>query len=441
MKTKITLLALLLGATLSAQTSPDSTAKKELKELKINLNADGSHYLKANFTNQIWLRYNDNNPGTTLDGYAYDSGLDIGLRRTRLQFFGQLSDRIFVYTQFGTNNLNSTGARKQGLFFHDAIAEFKVANYLSLGMGLTGWSGPLRYSSPSIATIMSTDAPLYQQSTNDVSDQFLRKYAVYAKGKIGRLDYRLAMAKPMSIAQSSQSRNISSNALFSPDPPKLQYQGYFMYQFQDQEANTTPYTPGTYLGKKRIINLGAGFLFQKDAMWYAATNGDTLHSNLAIYGADLFIEQPIDKDRGDAVTFYGAWSSNNYGKNYVRNLGVMNPANGTDSTGTFNGAGNAFPMMGTGWTAYAQAGYLFKNKLFGPLGTLQIYGATQISQFDLLKSTMVMYEGGLNWLIDGHRYKISANLQNRPIFTSDANGDLRATARRNMFVLQFQIAI
>jgi hypothetical protein len=436
------LFAVAAQAQMPADTSAPKEPKKEIKELKLKLNEDGSHYIKANFTNQIWTRYSEFNPGSTVDGYASKGGFDVGLRRTRLQLFGQLSDRVFFYTQFGTNNLSSSGARKQGLFFHDAIAEFKVfGEHLSLGTGLTGWGGPLRYSSPSVASILSTDAPLYQQSTNDVSDQFLRKYAVYAKGKFGKFDYRLAIAKPMSIANSTQPQQISSNARFSPEPPKLQYQGYFMYQFQDKESNLTPYTAGSYLGKKRIINLGAGFLLQKNAMWYANANGDTLHNNLAIYGVDVFIDQPLSKERGDAITAYAAFSSNNYGKNYVRDLGVMNPANGVNANGTFNGAGDAFPMMGTGWTSYLQVGYMFKPSLLGSLGTLQYYAASQLSKFDLLKSNMLMFETGLNWLIEGNRYKISFNYQNRPVFKADGAGDLKVSERKGMYVLQFQIAI
>ena len=66
------------------------------------------------------------------------------------------------------------------------------------------------------------DAPLYQQSTNDISDQFVRKYSVYAKGKLGKLDYRFGLAKPLSIPQSNvQGTIIGPNSLFSSEPPKL----------------------------------------------------------------------------------------------------------------------------------------------------------------------------------------------------------------------------
>lgn len=108
------------------------------------------------------------------------------------------------------------------------------------------------------------DAPLFQQATNDATDQFLRKLSIYGKGKVGKLDYRVAVSKPMVIENSTLYTNkISTHSDFSRISPKLQYQGYFMYQFFDKESNQLPYTVGSYLGKKRVFNIGAGFIYQK----------------------------------------------------------------------------------------------------------------------------------------------------------------------------------
>src|SRR5687768_5397005 len=74
--------------------------KKEDKALKFNLNDDGSHFFQVLFLNQTWLRYNKSNPGTTLLGESASQTFDIGLRRTRIQMFGQVTDRAFVYFQF-----------------------------------------------------------------------------------------------------------------------------------------------------------------------------------------------------------------------------------------------------------------------------------------------------------------------------------------------------
>ncbi|MBL7899389.1 MAG: hypothetical protein JNJ99_12700, partial [Crocinitomicaceae bacterium] len=139
--------------------------------MKINLSDDGKEYLKFTFLNQTWLRYTDANPGTTVNGYAKDQIFDIGLRRTRMQLFGQLSPRVFFYTQFGMNNFTYNSKQYQGAFFHDAVSEFTVnEKWLSLGAGLTGWSGLSRYASPSVGSILSADAPLYQQTTNGATD-------------------------------------------------------------------------------------------------------------------------------------------------------------------------------------------------------------------------------------------------------------------------------
>ena len=111
-------------------TTAITTTAQQSKELKYNLSKDGKKYVKATFLNQVWLRWNESNPGTTVNGQPKDQTVDIGLRRTRLQLYGQLTDHVFFYTQFGMNNFNylanSAGNRKLQAFFHDALGEFKV---------------------------------------------------------------------------------------------------------------------------------------------------------------------------------------------------------------------------------------------------------------------------------------------------------------------------
>ena len=97
----LSLLFCLFGFHAIAQDQP-----KEIDEMKLKLNEDGSHYLKATFLNQVWLRYNDSNPGTLVLNDPTKQTLDIGLRRTRFQMYGQLTDHVFFYFQFGQNNFN-----------------------------------------------------------------------------------------------------------------------------------------------------------------------------------------------------------------------------------------------------------------------------------------------------------------------------------------------
>ncbi|AEV32684.1 hypothetical protein Oweho_1696 [Owenweeksia hongkongensis DSM 17368] len=442
--TFLTALSFLFISSAAFAQGEKSNTKKFPKELRYNFSEDGEQYVKATFLAQIWGRYTDNNPGTTLYGFDEPTSFDMGLRRVRMQVYGQLTDRIFFYTQFGQNNLSSSGPRKQGIFFHDALGEFKVyKNAVSIGAGLTAWTGASRYSSPAIGSILTLDAPLYQQYTADISDQFVRKLSIYAKGKIGKLDYRLALSDPMAIPVSTgQPGGISTSSMYSSEPPKAQIHGYFMYQFMDQEDNTTPYNAGSYYGKKTIVNLGVGFVQQPQAMWNLSDDlQDTLRSNLSILSTDFFFEKPLDKTKQNAVTTYAAYTFSDYGKNYLRNTGVMNPATGNSNSTVVNGAGNAFPMNGTGNTIYAQAGYLFRKDLLKDLGTIQLFGALQHSTFDALDDPMLMYELGANWLIAGNNAKLSLEYQSRPVFETDALGDAKTTARKGMVVMQLQVGI
>ena len=227
---------------------PVKEPAKEIDELRLKLNEDGSHYLKATFSNQIWFKFNDSNPGTQVLGEPANQTFDIGLRRTRVQFYGQLTDHVSFYFQFGQNNFNfltqNAGNRKVEVFFHDALAEYKISktnNRLVLGGGLTIANGLSRFSQPSISTIMSMDVPVFAQATVDQTDEFSRKLSVYARGQLGKFDYRLVMSDPFPITTNGQSLPpISSNATFAQIGHHKQYQGFFMWNFFDKESHVTP---------------------------------------------------------------------------------------------------------------------------------------------------------------------------------------------------------
>lgn len=416
-----------------------STLSAAEPELKIKFNDDGSHYLKATVAAQVWTRYNESNPGTTIYGYDAPSTFDIGLRRVRSQIFGKIHDKVFFYTQFGINNFNNISARKSPIFFHDVVAEFQpTERALHIGAGLTAWTGFMRFSSPSVATIMGYDAPLFEQSTNDATDQFLRKLSIYAKGKIDKFDYRIILSNPMSAQNSTAINTLSTNSDFSFKPPSLQTSGYFSYQINDEESNTTPYMSGTYLGKKNVFTIGAGFQYQPDAMWHlqSITSKDTVSEDMLHYGIDVFMDMPTGN--GAALSAYIAAMHMGYGKNYIRNLGVMNPANGVNSNGTLNGAGNAYPMYGTGTTLYAQVGYLLPESFLGKDFRLMPYTMLTYSQFDRLTDPVMVYDAGVNYLIDGHRAKITLNYGNRPVFESSTN---TVRERKSSLIMQFQAAV
>src|SRR5688572_32089169 len=277
---------LLLSLYSSAQVNPPtegngSTPAPEKDALKFNINESGTHYFQFAVLNQTWVRFNQSNPRTLVENRIKDNTVDIGLRRTRIQAFGQLTDKVFIYFQFGMNNFNSqfnTGNnRKLHAFFHDALGEYKISNgnQLKVGGGLTIANGLSRFSQPSVSSIMTMDVPVFAQATVDQTDEFSRKLSVYARGQVGKFDYRFILSDPFPIT-SNGTPSIPTpgpSANFAQIGHHKQYQGFFLYNFFDQETHTTPYMTGTYLGKKKVFNLEAGFISQRKATWSSTDGG------------------------------------------------------------------------------------------------------------------------------------------------------------------------
>jgi len=437
---------LLIAICISVSTIAQSPSARFKDGLKIYLNDDSTKYIQGTGLAQIWLRYNDNNPGSTIYGSPKKETFDVGLRRVRYQIMGQVSKKVFFYTQFGINSFNSLSARKPGLFLHDVTAEYKIyKNYFTLGAGLNGWNGTCRYTSSGVGNILGMDLPTIEESTNDVTDQFVRKLGVYAKGQIGGLDYRIAAANPFPVQNSLTTvatLNGTNTAAYSTKAPEMQHQGYLKWQFFDKENNLLPYSAGSYLGKKHILNVGSGFTYQKDAMWYRNAKMDTISAPMQQFALDVFYDSYLNKEKQNAITAYAAYLNYNFGPNYIRNAGAMNTANGTTGTASFNSYGNNVPLIGTGQVVYAQAAYLFKKDLFGKNGTIQPYASSSYAMYQKLKDPVLIYDIGLNWIIAGQNSKISLDYQSRPIFNTDSKGDIRETksARRGQVVLQYQVS-
>lgn len=453
MRLKISLALLALSITqLVAQNEP----KKEIKELKLLLNEEGSHFIQATLLNQIWVRFNESNPGTTVLGDPRQQTFDIGLRRTRFQFFGQLSDHVRFYFQLGQNNFNylagqnsaNNGNRKFQFFVHDARAEYQVkkkSDILFIGAGLGITNGLSRFSSPSVGTIMSLDMPVFAQATVDQTDLFSRKLSLYATGQISKLDYRLILSDPFPVTSGGATPVINStHANFAYDQHHKQWQGFFKWNFFEKDPSNYQFCTGTFLGKRKVFNLEAGFITQKNATWTgsSAAAPDRQYYNMNLWSVALFFDSPLNKEKGTAFNAYLGYFQTDYGKGYLRYNGAMNPANGSRTdwanipAGSF---GNALPMFGTGNVIYSQVGYLMRNHLLGENGTLMPYATLQSARYERLDQASNVYNLGLNWLLNGHSSKITLDWQLRPTY-SGTNNLVRNDGMANQVTLQYQVS-
>ncbi len=409
------------------------TQDQILKDRKLKLIKNSSKYIKFEIFSQIWLKNQNLNPRSTVLKCVKNNSSNIGIKRYQIQFMDQRTDRVFIHSQICENNIN--GDRKFVFFVYEDLGEYKlVKNKINLSGGLTAGSRLLRFTAPSDSGVLGVNAPLYQQLTNDLTYKFVRKSFVYAKEKLGKLDYRIVISDPMAFQKSSAySCILKPISNFSSIPPTKQLNKYFQYQLKDQESNLTPYMTGTYLGKKKVFYVGAGLVYQKTAIWYIAENiKDAVSTNMLQLAADVFYDAPIGKD-GKAISIYRNATHFDFGPNYTRNLAVMNPANGTTNTNLLHGSGDGFTAYGTGNLLYTQIGIKSKDYLIGKASILP-YASVQHTVYERLKTPMNFFNLGINILLAGHTSKLTEVYQNRPL----DNIDRVQTDRRGAGIIQYQ---
>ncbi|MFE3868132.1 porin [Flavobacterium sp. LS2P90] len=429
--------------------------------LKFNLNEDGSKFMRVIAWNQIWMRSAQMNPGTMIGGEATSTATDIGNRRLRFLAYAQVSKRYMILTHFGINNqtfinggaagTSGTGGygagKKPGLFFHDAWNEYAVVLpekdkkfSFTLGAGLHYYMGLSRLTMASTLNFLTIDAPIFNWPLIENSDQFARQVGLFAKGKYGKLEYRVSYNKPYATNLIPTNTTNASNAVAVDNSGMTKWSkaGYFEYQFLDQEANVLPFKVGSYLGTKKVFNIGAGFYTAPDATKTSVNSTINKH-DIKLFSADVFLDMPIGKKENKmAVTGYSVLYDYDFGPNYLRNVGIMNIGSvDPNFTGSraIAGAGNAQPTMGSGNIWYTQAGVLLPCKEAKPKIRIQPFGAVTYKNFDALEQSSTQFDVGSNFFLDGHHAKITAQYSTRPVYTSLTN----RSGSLGDFVVQLQI--
>lgn len=412
--------------------------------MKFNINPEGTKYMRFIAWNQIWLRSSQMNPGTMIGDEGVTQQEDIGLRRLRLLAYAQISPRYMIVTHIGINNQtfinggasgsSGTGGygngKKPGLFFHDAWNEYAVVLpkedkpfSLSMGAGLHYYMGLSRMTMSSTLNYMTIDAPIFNWPLIENSDQFARQIGVFAKGKYNRIEYRFSINKPFAtnqmpvdVADEAVARAVDNN-----NNAHWSKAGYVEYQFFDKESNFLPFKVGTYLGTKKMLNIGAGF-YTAPSSTKTSVNGETERHATNLFSGDVFLDLPIgNKEKKMAFTGYSVFYSYDFGPNYLRNIGIMNEGvKNTQYTGAeaLAGPGNLQPMIGTGTIWYTQAGILLPNTNEKPKVRIQPFAAYTYKNFDALEKASNQFDFGTNFFLDGHHAKITAQYSNRPIYTA-----------------------
>jgi hypothetical protein len=320
----VLLLGLFLFAfqSLTAQGSPDYTGG-----MKVKLNEDGTKYFRIISWAQLWAQNNSDRPPDTNGNEQ--SSTDFSIRRARVLMYAQLNKDFLILTHFGLNSLNAdnmsaigTGDRSQ-LFFHDVWGQFRLTDNHAIGAGLHYWNGISRANNQSTLNMMTLDNTRQAWATLGLSDQFARHMGVYLKGKFDKFQYRISINDALTnnlqataVPENGGAAIYSGRRLLGSKDAGKAYAGYFEYNFLDQESNFLPYKVGTYLGSKKVFNVGAGFFLHPKGAVSADGLGQLSGEDVSIFAVDAFYDAPLGEN-GSAITAYALAQFNDYGENYT----------------------------------------------------------------------------------------------------------------------------
>ena len=372
--------------------------------LKVKINEDGSKYFRIISWAQFWAQHNSDRP---LDGNGNEQAdLNFSLRRARILMYAQVSPDFLILTHFGLNSLNADNMSPVGtadasqLFFHDVWAQYSLGKNHAIGGGLHYWNGISRLNNQSTLNIMTLDNQRQAWATLGLSDQFARHLGVYLKGSFGKFQYRVSVNEAetnnlqalVTPVNNGTATYTGRRLLGSKDAGKV-FAGYFDYAFLDAESNFLPYKVGSYVGTKKIFNIGAGFFAHPKGSVIADNLGNLRGEDVTIFAADAFYDAPIGSN-GGAITAYALYQNTDYGKDF--RLGT-----------TYE----------TGSLLHGHLGYVLPIKTKTKIQPYLSYDARQI---DALDDDASQFGIGTNFYLSGHNSKLTLEYQSLKYAQNDA---------------------
>ncbi|WP_445719190.1 hypothetical protein [Flavobacterium sp.] len=399
--------AILLSALSFSQGSPDYGGG-----LKVNINEDGSKYFRIISWAQFWAQNNSDRP---LDANGNEqSDTNFSLRRARVLMYAQISKDFMILTHFGLNSLNGDNMSPVGtkdasqLFFHDVWAQYSLGKDHAIGGGLHYWNGISRLNNQSTLNIMTLDNQRQAWATLGLSDQFARHMGVYLKGALGKFQYRVSIndavtnnLQATTVPVSGGAATYTGRRLLGSKDAGRTFAGYFEYGFLDSESNFLPYKVGTYLGGKKVFNVGAGFFAHPNGSVVADNLGNLSGEDVKIFALDAFYDAPIGTN-GGALTAYALYQNNDYGKNFT--------------LGTTYETGSLF---------HGYLGYVLPVKT---KAKFQPYVSYDSRKIEALNDNATQFGIGTNMFLSGHNAKLTLEYQSLKYATSDAVNTLTLQA-------------
>lgn len=368
--------------------------------MKVKLSDDGAKYFRIISWAQMQGVYSD-------DVASNASNVSMNLRRARLLMYSQISDKFLILTHFGLNSLTADALSPTGkgsgsqLFFHDVWVQYNLGKNHAVGGGLHYFNGVSRLNNQSTLNMMTMDNNRQSWSTLGLSDQFARHLGIFGKGSIGKLQYRVAINEAMTNGLDARTPVMGESAVYGgkrllgSKTTAFTYAGYFDYHFMDEESNFLPYKVGSYLGAKKILNVGAGFFAHPNGSVVATDSvGGMAGENVALLAGDVFFEMPIGSNNS-AISAYATYQYNNYGRDYL------------------------YSAYGTGNMIYSHVGYVIPGDKAKT--RFQPYVSFANNNYDATSDARNIIGAGVNAYFTGHHSKLTLDFKNEQFGLAKSN--------------------
>ena len=324
------------------------------------------HKLKIGLRTQAWYQFVENGKDEGTKDlhdfmfrrfYFYIKGEVM----PNLTFFGHVAaDRI------GQDNLdNSSMGLGSGIAVRDAWINYSFDDAFNVQMGRMYIPFTRSFGTESTFSFFTLDLPFTQGGTRG---------APFFTSKVGRDDGIVFWGNP--FKGKFQYRLGISEGVENDDNPddNLRYTGRVSFNFLEPE--TSWFNKGTYLGKKKVLALGAGYDYQKDLQ----LDGKKDQNNLG-WTIDLFFDHPVG---GGAITAEAAYIDE---KNVTQELKYSWLDKGDDAQ-----------------IYYIQGAYLFPGNI-GP-GRIQPYFRYERLNVEHRPDT-AFPSLGVNYFLKGHNAKLT----------------------------------
>lgn len=380
--------------------------------LKVKLNDSGSKYFRLITWAQFWAQYDDSETTNALGNE--ESNLNFSMRRSRVLIYAQLTDKFLILTHFGANSQNATNLDGVGkgpsaqLFFHDMWGQWSLSKDHAIGAGLHYWNGISRLNNQSTLNMMTLDNNRQSWATIGLSDQFARHIGIYAKGSFGKLQYRVSVNEALQNGLNANGvptatkATYNGRAILGGATASKVFAGYFDYNILDAESNFLPYKVGTYLGGKKVFNIGAGFNYHPNGSVISTGTNRFEGQDVSIFAIDAFYDSPIGEN-GAAITAYASYQSNSYGDNFT--------------------LGQTYE---TGSMFYAHLGYVIPSA--NKVVRVQPYVSATTRQIDAIDDSANRFGLGGNIYFNGHHSKLSVEYSRQTYGDNDAVNGLTIQA-------------